>query len=57
MLFRSDSDRKLWLIRKMVPKWLQAPFIRFAAIEGSQTYEGFLAGRTTYLRYVLRKPA
>jgi len=52
-----DSDRKLWLIRQMVPKWLQAPFIRFAAIEGSRTYEGFLVGRTSYLRYVLRKPA
>jgi ubiquinone/menaquinone biosynthesis C-methylase UbiE len=52
-----DSERKLQLIRQMVPRWLQARFTRFAAIEGSQTHEGFRAGRTHYLRYVLRKPA
>jgi SAM-dependent methyltransferase len=52
-----DSERKLRLIRQMVPTWLHGPFTRFAAIEGSQTHEGFLAGRTRYLRYVLRKPA
>ena len=51
-----DSDRKLQLIRQVVPRWLQGRFMRFAAIEGSQTYEGFRAGRTHYLRYVLRKP-
>ena len=52
-----DSDRKLELIRQIVPRWLQARFTRFAAIEGSLTHEGFRAGRTHYLRYVLRKPA
>ena len=52
-----DSDRKLQLIRQVVPRWLQGRFARFAAIEGSQTHEGFRVGRTHYLRYVLRKPA
>jgi SAM-dependent methyltransferase len=52
-----DSDRKLRLIRQIVPRWLQSRFARFAAIEGSQTHEGFLAGRTQYQRFVLRKPA
>jgi SAM-dependent methyltransferase len=51
-----DSDRKLRLIRQMIPRWLHAPFLRFAAIEGSQTHEGFLTGRTHYQRFVLRKP-
>lgn len=50
-----DSDRKLGLIREMVPKWLQGPFSRFAAIEGSHTHEAFRTGKTHYVRCVLRK--
>jgi hypothetical protein len=42
------------LIRQIVPRWLQRSFMTFAAIEGSQMHEGFLAGRTHYLRAVLR---
>jgi SAM-dependent methyltransferase len=51
-----DSDRKLALIGDMVPGWLQRPFARFAGIQGSRTHEDFRAGRTEYVRYVLRKP-
>ena len=52
-----DSDRKLHLIRNMVPGWLRAPFSRFAGIQGSHTHEGFRSGRTQYVRYVARKDA
>jgi SAM-dependent methyltransferase len=50
-----DSDRKLDLIRRTVPGWLQGPFTRFAGIEGSRTHEAFRTGRTEYVRYALRK--
>ncbi|MGH2689800.1 MAG: class I SAM-dependent methyltransferase, partial [Actinomycetota bacterium] len=52
-----DSDRKMHLIRSMVPAWLRGPFSRFAGIQGSHTHEGFRSGRTQYVRYVARKDA
>lgn len=52
---RSDSERKLTLIEKSVPKRLLPAFRQFAAVEGSETYEAFRTGAMVYVRYVLGK--
>lgn len=52
---RQDSQRKLALIERSVSKRLVGTFEQFAAIEGSEVYDGFKTGTTRYLRYVLQK--
>ena len=52
---RQDSARKLALIERSVNKRLVGTFEQFAAIEGSEVYDGFKHGTTRYLRYVLQK--
>jgi ubiquinone/menaquinone biosynthesis C-methylase UbiE len=52
---RGDSERKLALIEKSVPKRLLPAFRQFAALEGSETYEAFRTGAMVYVRYVMRK--
>ena len=53
---RCESARKLALIEKSVSQPLQNAFRQFAAVEGSEVYEGFKTGATVYLRYLLQKP-
>lgn len=52
---RLDSERKLALIEKSAPKYLLGTVRRFAATEGSETYNDFHDGTNVYLRYLLRK--
>ncbi|MEO8496246.1 MAG: class I SAM-dependent methyltransferase [Planctomycetota bacterium] len=52
---RLDSQRKLDLIQRSVSKRLVGTFRQFAAIEGSEVFDGFKNGTTRYLRYVLQK--
>jgi len=52
---RQDSQRKLDLIERSVHKSLVGTFEQFAAIEGSEVYDGFKNGTTRYLRYLLQK--
>ncbi len=52
---RQDSERKLALIQRSVNKRLVETFRQFAAIEGSEVFDGFKNGTTRYLRYVLQK--
>jgi hypothetical protein len=43
------------LIQRSVNKRLVATFQQFAAVDGSEVFDGFKNGTTTYLRYVLQK--
>ena len=52
---RRDSKRKLDLIQRSVNKRLVVTFRQFAAIEGSELFDGFRDGAAVYLRYALRK--
>ena len=52
---RRDSERKMALIEQSISKRLVSTFRRFAAIEGSDVFEGFTDGTIVYHRYVLRK--
>ncbi len=52
---RQDSERKLLLIQRSVNKRLVATFRQFAAIEGSDVFDGFRDGTAIYHRYALRK--
>jgi SAM-dependent methyltransferase len=50
-----DSERKVALIRQMILRVLRRPFLPFAAIRGSTTYESFRNGEMQYLSCILRK--
>jgi ubiquinone/menaquinone biosynthesis C-methylase UbiE len=52
---RCESARKLTLIEQSVHQPLQNAFRQFAAIEGTEVYEGFRTGAAVYLRYLLQK--
>jgi ubiquinone/menaquinone biosynthesis C-methylase UbiE len=52
---RQDSERKLALIERSVNRRLIRLFRQFAAIEGSEVYEGLRSGAIVYQRYALRK--
>jgi ubiquinone/menaquinone biosynthesis C-methylase UbiE len=53
--WRRHSEPKLALIQRAVNKRLVATFRQFAAIEGSDVFEGFRDGALVYHRYTLRK--
>lgn len=50
-----DNDRKLALMRKLLPERLLGPFRDFAAVRGSLVYEHFRTGRMEYWQFHLRK--
>ncbi len=52
-----DNDRKLDLIQRHVPRLLTKSFMRFAAIRGTELYEGFRTGQLDYRSFVLQKPS
>ena len=52
---RCESARKLALIEQSVNQPLQNAFRQFAAVEGSEVYEGFKTGATVYFRYLLQR--
>jgi hypothetical protein len=52
---RHDSERRLALIERSVNKRLIGTFREFAAIVGSDVFDGFNNGTATYLHYVLQK--
>lgn len=52
---RCESARKLALIEQSVNQPLQNAFRQFAAVEGSEVYDGFRTGATVYLRYLLQR--
>lgn len=54
---RLDNERKLRLIKTMIPRPVHAPFRAFAGIEGTTNYIGFASGRMQYLSARLTKPA
>ena len=49
-----DNDRKLALIRRLVPRFLQPSFLDFAAVRGSAVFEAFRTGKLVYMSFVLR---
>jgi ubiquinone/menaquinone biosynthesis C-methylase UbiE len=51
-----DDQRKLALINDIVPKRLRASFLGFAAVKGSELFEGFRTGKFSYQSFVLQKP-
>ena len=51
----ADNDRKLALMKKILPKSLYAAFSDFAAVKGSLVYEHFRTGEMKYLRFELVK--
>ncbi len=53
----ADNDRKLALMRRILPKALVAPFSDFAAVKGSLIHEQFRTGAMAYWRFELRRPA
>ena len=50
-----DEQRKLNLIRKRIPRFLEKPLREFAALQGSRVYRGFRAGDANYMSFVLKK--
>jgi len=52
---RQDSKRKQALIKHSVNRHLIRLFRQFAAVDGSEVFEGFRHGAIVYLRYALRK--
>ncbi len=52
---RQDSEQRLALIQRSVNKCLVSTFRQFAAVEGSDVFDGFKNGTAIYLRYVLQK--
>jgi len=52
---RQDSERRLALIERSVNRRLVGTFREFAAIAGSDVFDGFKNGTATYVRYVLQK--
>ena len=52
---RQDSDRRFALIDRSINKRLVDTFRQFAAVEGSEVFDGFKNGAAIYLRYVLQK--
>jgi ubiquinone/menaquinone biosynthesis C-methylase UbiE len=52
---RQDSKRKQALIKRSVNRHLIRLFRKFAAVEGSEVFEGFRSGAIVYRRYALRK--
>jgi ubiquinone/menaquinone biosynthesis C-methylase UbiE len=51
-----DDERKLALIHRLIPKFLQPPFLDFAGVRGSAVYNAFRSGDLVYFSFVLRKP-
>ena len=51
----ADNDRKLALMKKILPKSLYAAFSDFAAVKGSLVYEHFRTGEMKYFRFELVK--
>ena len=51
-----DSERKLALIQRHIPKMVRGLIQEFAAIKDSSTYTQFRSGRLEYARFVLQKP-
>jgi ubiquinone/menaquinone biosynthesis C-methylase UbiE len=52
-----DSDRRLEMVQRLVPRFLQGYFKEWAAVEGSSVYESFRTGEAVYLSSALRKPS
>ena len=52
----ADNERKLALMRKILPKRLFGAFSDFAAVKGSLVYEHFRTGEMRYFRFALVKP-
>jgi ubiquinone/menaquinone biosynthesis C-methylase UbiE len=50
-----DNDRKLELIRRHAPKLIRSRLAQFAAIRGTEMYEGFRTGQLDYRKFVLQK--
>jgi ubiquinone/menaquinone biosynthesis C-methylase UbiE len=51
-----DSDLKLELIGRHIPKLIRDRFARFAAVRGTSMYESFRTGLLDYRSFVLQKP-
>ncbi|MEQ1860014.1 MAG: class I SAM-dependent methyltransferase [Chthoniobacteraceae bacterium] len=51
----ADHERKLALMRRILPPRLFGPFQDFAALKGSLVYEHFRTGGMRYFHFVLRK--
>lgn len=52
----ADDERKLALIRRIVPRPLRRSFLDFAAVRGSSVYEAFRRGDSVYISFVLKNP-
>lgn len=50
-----DNERKLDLISRLVPKFLQKPAREFASVKGSLSYESLVSGQREYLYFLMQK--
>ncbi|MDD2621507.1 MAG: class I SAM-dependent methyltransferase [Bacteroidales bacterium] len=50
-----DNDRRVQLIKRLVPRIIHKPVCAFAGTNGSVTYKSFESGWNTYYFYVLKK--
>lgn len=53
----ADDERKLALIRELIPRPLRRFFLDFAGVRGSAVYEAFRTGKLVYVSYVTQKRA
>ena len=52
----TENERKLALMNRIVPKFLQASIRDFAAVRGSEMYDAFCHGSLVYISFVAQKP-
>ena len=49
-----DSERRIALARRSVPRLLQNSYINFTGVKGSEIYENFRSGKDEYRRFILQ---
>jgi hypothetical protein len=50
-----DSDRRVKLIKTLVPGFLRGAFKQFAGTEGTVSYDSFINGKYEYWVFTLKK--
>jgi ubiquinone/menaquinone biosynthesis C-methylase UbiE len=51
-----DNDRRVELIHRIVPRFLQPSFLAFAGVRGTEMFKDFQSGKLAYMSFVLQKP-
>lgn len=50
-----DSERRVGLIKALMPKLLHKPSMTLAGVKGTSVYKSFVTGKREYLNFVLQK--